>query len=161
MMEERAILVLGLGNVLLSDDGVGVHVIRALAARHPEHRFRHPVLFRDGGTLGLSLLPEIGASEALVVVDAARFGGEAGEVRRFEGEAMDAQLGVRRGSAHEIALCDLMGASRLCESLPRNRALVGIEPGCTQWGLEPTPDVASSISRACDAIEDILQRWSA
>ncbi len=153
------ILVLGLGNPLLRDDGIGLHVIAAL------ERLGLPraggVRICDGGTLGLSLLPEIEGSDGLIVVDAARFGGAPGEVRVFDAEAMDAGIGAASSSAHELALADLLGAARLTGALPERRALVGVAPADIAWGLEPTPEVAASIPSACAAVEAIVERWAA
>ena len=104
------ILVLGLGNTLLTDDGIGLHVIAALEQAVPKESAARIVIL-DGGTLGLSLLPEIEAATALIVVDAANFGGAPGEVRVFDEAAMDAQLGAAKTSAHELALADLIGAA--------------------------------------------------
>ena len=77
------ILILGLGNTLLTDDGIGLHVIAALD-RDDARRSDGSVVVLDGGTLGLALLPEIEAATALIVVDAANFGGAPGEVRVFD-----------------------------------------------------------------------------
>jgi len=154
------ILVLGLGNALLGDDGVGVDVVDALRRGGVEERRDVSVSARDGGTLGLALLPEIEDASALIVVDAARFGGAPGDVRVFEGEAMDAQAGRARSSAHEVALADLVGAARLTGRLPARRALVGVTPQSTQWGLAPSAAVAAALPAACAAIEALLARWS-
>ena len=154
------ILVLGLGNALLTDDGIGLHVIAALD-RDNGRRSDGSVVVLDGGTLGLALLPEIEAATALIVVDAANFGGAPGDVRVFDADAMDVQLSVTKTSAHELALADLVGAARLSGSLPGRRALVGIAPSSVEWGLEPTPEVAASIPVACAKIEGIIERWAA
>src|SRR5271165_1690726 len=142
-MSEK-ILVLGVGNILLKDDGIGPHVIAAL-----DRKIAWPngasVDLRDGGTLGLVLLPEIEAATALIVVDAANFGGAPGEVKVFDSGAMDVQVGGAKSSAHELALADLLCAARLSGSLPRRRALVAIAPSSVEWGLEPTPEVAACI----------------
>ncbi len=153
------ILVLGLGNTLLTDDGIGPHVIAALD-RGAAARNTAEVATLDGGTLGLSLLPEIEAATALIVVDAASYGGAPGEVRVFDEAAMDAQLGATKTSAHELALADLLGAAALSGCLPERRALVGIAPALVSWGLEPTPEVAASIPLACAEIEKIIERWA-
>ncbi len=155
------ILVLGLGNALRGDDGVGVDVVDALRRAGVEARRDSSVSARDGGTLGLALLPEIESASALVVVDAARFGGAPGEVRVFEGEAMDAQVGRARSSVHEVALADLLGAASLTGHLPARRALVGVAPQSTDWGLAPSAAVAAAVPAACAAIEGLLARWSA
>ncbi|MGO9743697.1 MAG: hydrogenase maturation protease [Roseiarcus sp.] len=149
---DRSVLVLGLGNILLSDDGVGVHVVRRLEDVDD-------VVCRDGGTLGLALLPEIEAARGLIVVDAARFGEAPGAVRVFEGAEFDARLGVSRASVHELALADLMDAARLTGSGLANRALVGIEPESIAWGITPTAAVAAAAPAALRAVRDIIERW--
>jgi hydrogenase maturation protease len=154
------ILVMGLGNTLLTDDGIGPHVIAALG-KGVARRTSAPIAILDGGTLGLSLLPEIESATALIVVDAANFGGAPGDVRVFDEAAMDAQLGAAKTSAHELALADLIGAAALSGCLPARRALVGIAPKSVSWGLEPTPEVAASIPLACAKIEGIIERWAA
>ena len=106
-------------------------------------------------------MPEIEAATALIVVDAANFGGAPGDVRVFDADAMDVQLGAAKSSAHELALADLIGAARLSGSLPERRALVGIAPSAVEWGLEPTPEVAASIPLACAEIESLIERWAA
>lgn len=153
-MSERAVLVLGLGNRLLSDDAAGPLVIDTLASDAGGE-----IRYRDGGTIGLALLPEIEDAGSLIAVDAARFGAEPGTVRVFEGDAMDAQLGARKTSAHELALADLMAAAALGGRLPARRALVAVEPGSTALGLAPTPPVQAALPRLCDAVRDLLQRW--
>ncbi len=154
------ILVLGLGNTLLTDDGIGLHVIAALDRDHAR-RTNGSVVVLDGGTLGLALLPEIEAATALIVVDAANFGSSPGDVRVFDVDAMDVQLGAAKSSAHELALADLIGAARLSGSLPERRALVGIAPSSVEWGLEPTAEAAASIPLALAEIENLIERWAA
>ncbi|MGD0643071.1 MAG: hydrogenase maturation protease [Roseiarcus sp.] len=155
------ILVLGLGNALRGDDGVGVDVVDALRRGGAEARRDVSVSARDGGTLGLALLPEIESAWALIIVDAARFGGAPGELRVFEGAAMDAQVGRARSSVHEVALADLVGAASLTGHLPARRALVGVAPESTDWGLAPSAAVAAAVPAACAAIEGLLARWTA
>jgi hydrogenase maturation protease len=156
----ETILVLGLGNALLTDDGIGLHVIAALEQAVPKTGAAR-IAILDGGTLGLSLLPEIEAATALIVVDAANFGGAPGEVRVFDEAEMDAQMGAAKTSVHELALADLIGAASLSGCLPERRALVGIAPASVSWGLEPSPEAAASIPLACAEIEGIIERWAA
>ena len=158
MPKRNPVLVLGLGNTLLSDDGVGVHVVEALrVARGADDT----VILRDGGTLGLALLPELESAAALIVVDAAAFSAAPGEVRVFEGAAMDAQLAGKRHTVHEVNLVDLMGAAELSGVRPERRALVGIEPQSFEWGLAPTDAVAAAVPRACAAVNRLIAEWRA
>ena len=94
MSDERTILLLGLGNVLMRDDGIGVHALQALDP-WPQTAPGVLVRTRDGGTLGLSLLPEVEDADSLIVLDATRFGGVPGTVKTFEGAEMDRQLRER------------------------------------------------------------------
>ncbi len=151
------ILVMGIGNTLLSDEAVGVVVMQALAA---ELGASDDIEFIDGGTLSFTLAVPISECDALLVIDAARFDTAAGTVRHFEGEAMDRFLGEnRKGSVHEVGLVDLMAIARLGEHWPQQRALIGIEPAEVSWGEALTPVVAAAVPRACDVARDILDRW--
>jgi len=155
---ERQVLVLGIGNTLLSDDGIGVHVVEALRRREREGTAM-PLVLRDGGTLGLSLLPEIERCTALVLIDAVELGAPPGEVRSFEGTAMDALLAGRKRSPHAVGIADLMEAARLTGCQPARRALIAVQPGSLDWGTEPTEAVAVSVPRACSAVLSIIARW--
>ena len=150
-------LVLGVGNVLLTDDGVGVHVIRALELAG----FAGPdVALRDGGTIGLALLSELVESGRLIAVDAMELHEAPGTVRVFEGAQMDAQLRGRKRTAHEVALADLVMAAELAGSAPARRALVAIQPGSTGWGLAPCADVAAAVPKACAAVQTLIEEWN-
>ena len=118
-------LILGLGNVLLTDDGAGPTVVARLES---ETDPAAPLRFIDGGTLSFTLAPPIEACDRLIVVDAAAMGEAPGRVRVFEGEAMDRQVSRPATSVHEVSLADLMDMVRLTERLPARRALIGIEP---------------------------------
>ncbi|ARE38823.1 Hydrogenase maturation protease [Rhodovulum sp. P5] len=156
MSGERSTLVLGVGNSLLSDDGVGLHVLDAVRARD----LPPDILLCDGGTIGLALLGEVAAAAALIAVDACNMGAAPGELRVFEGVAMDAMLRGTKRSAHEVALADLLDAARLTGALPAHRALVAIQPVSTEWGLEPTPEVAAAVPLAVDAVMHLHRTWS-
>ena len=82
---------------------------------------------------GLALLPDIQDAGALIVIDAAEFGAEPGTVRVMQGAEMDAQLGGKKRTAHEVALADLMAAAELTGSRPVRCALVAVQPASTEW----------------------------
>lgn len=149
-------LILGLGNVLLTDEALGAAVLEALAplaAADPD------IALMDGGTLSFTLAGPIGEAARLVVVDAARMGQAPGTVRVLEGEAMDAQLSKHANNVHEVSLADLFDIARLTDSLPAQRALVGVEPAQVDWGSELSPAVAAAVPRAVAEIDALLTRW--
>jgi hydrogenase maturation protease len=153
------IMVLGIGNILHGDDGVGIHVIKALDKFSLSWPLSQAVALRDGGTIGLALLPEIEDASALIVIDAAEFGAESGTVRVMHGAEMDAQLGGKKRTAHEVALADLMAAAELTGRRPERRALVAVQPASTEWRLTPTETVASAIPQACKAVLSLIEGW--
>jgi hydrogenase maturation protease len=159
------VLVLGIGNTLLSDEGAGVHAVRQLQQLQKlqaSAAVRSGIEYMDGGTLSFTLAGPIEDSDAVVIIDAADFGAEAGAVQVFEGAAMDDFLGAeRRRSVHEVGLRDLMAVAALAGRLPERRALIGIQPLELGWGDAPSPRVAQGISCACTHALEIIQRWHA
>lgn len=150
-------LVLGIGNTLLSDEGVGIHVLRALAEGEP---LPDDVELMDGGTLSFTLAGPIEDADALIVVDAAHIKGAPGAWTLFEGEAMDAfLLGNRKSSVHEVGLTDLRAIAILAGHWPEKRAMVAIQPQVVDWGEAPTPAVAQAIPPACAAIRNLIETW--
>ena len=157
-MSKPKTLVLGIGNTLMTDEGVGIHVINHLADHYPD---RQDVTFLDGGTLSFTLAEAVASHERLIVVDAAITGGKAGHVACFEGEEMDRYLKGNRKSVHEVGLADLLDIARLSDSYPSHRALVGIEPESMEWGEHPGRAVSAAIGEAADKVMSLIGRWDA
>ncbi len=151
-------VILGIGNILLTDDGAGVHAAQALGQRLRSTDGIHVI---DAGTLSFTLLPYLEDAENLIVLDAAQFDAEPGTVRCFESETMDAFLadGSRRRSVHELGLGDLLAMARLQDALPVHRALICIQAAQVGWGLEPTPPVRAGVELAADEALRLLDRW--
>jgi hydrogenase maturation protease len=148
--------ILGIGNTLLRDEGIGIHVLKALQARLPAD---DALSFVDGGTLSFTLAAEIEASDRLIVIDAAQLGEAPGTVRCFIDNEMDSFLGSCKRSVHEVGLLDLLDIARLTQTLPGQRALVGIQPASVDWGEEPTEAVAAAIPVAVQKVCDLLELW--
>ena len=148
------VLVLGVGNSLLQDDGFGSHVAQALMEER--HTGLHVL---DGGTIGLALLPDVERADALVLVDAAELGEPPGTVRVFVDRDIDRHLSGKRRSVHEVAILDLLAAAEIRGCRPRHCALVAVQPACTDWGLEPTAAVKDAIPLACATVEQLTEDW--
>jgi len=155
------VLVMGVGNTLLQDDGIGVHVTESLRASSlAEPAAFDPTLsFIDGGTIGLSLLPEIEDAAAVIVIDASEIGEQPGTVRIFHDCEIDSQLSGKRRTVHEVALADLFAAAAIRGRSPGRRALVAIQPASTELGLEPTAAVQAAIPRAREAVMAVAKQW--
>lgn len=150
-------LVLGIGNTLLSDEGVGVHAARYIMDSHPD---LPNTRFLDGGTLSFTLAAPIEDSDNLIVIDAAQLRASPGTVMTFVGSEMDDYLnGQTKRSVHEVGLIDLMSMVRLSGHLPRNRALIGIQPESTDWGELPTNEVQAAMPSVCNTTVRLIREW--
>jgi len=151
-------LVLGVGNPLMSDDGVGLCVLEALSGRQPA---LEDVDYVDAGTLSLLLLPRFEHCDALLVLDAAQLGGTPGDLRVLHGTDMDAFFRNARGSVHEVGIRDLLDAARLMGTLPSRRAFVGVQPQRVAIGSSLSPSLYGSIAPAAAHARAILEGWQA
>lgn len=147
------ILVLGIGNVLLTDEGVGVRVVKELERRY---RFSSEVELLDGGTAGIELLRHISGRDHLILIDAMKCGKPPGTVVRVEGEDVPAVF-RNRISPHQLGLSDLLAAAILTDELPKNIVLFGVEPADLNPGLDLSDTVEASLHKLLHAICEELK----
>jgi hydrogenase maturation protease len=155
-MDKNEILILGIGNTLLTDEGAGIHALNHLQSEYPDIP---NLTFLDGGTLSFTLATWIEDCTNLIVFDAAELNQPAGTVKTFVDEAFDNFLGASKRSAHEVGLLDLMDIARLTGHFPEKRALIGIQPGYMSWGMEPTAAVQGALNEAVDEAVILIRQW--
>jgi hydrogenase maturation protease len=138
------VLVLGLGNILLSDEGVGVRAVERLGERH----ILPPVVeLLDGGTCGMDLLDQIAGRDALIVVDAIKSAKRApGDVTRLAGDDID-QFFRTRLSPHQLGLSEVLAGLDLVDGKPAEVVIIGVVPASLDLGLELSPEG----ERGCEA----------
>ena len=136
------VLVLGLGNLLLGDDGVGPV---ALARLERDYRVPDEVRLAEGGTLGLALLGELTQAEHVILVDAVATDEPPGTLVRLEGEAV--RDAVRdRLSVHQVGVADLLDAARLIGRYPASLVLLGVVPEAIGLGVGRSRAVEAAVS---------------
>lgn len=151
------LLVLGIGNVLMRDEGAGVHALPSLRNAFSSHK---DICFMDGGTLSFTLNEAIENASEWIVIDAAELQSPPGTVKIFEGAAMDDFVcASRKRSVHEVGLMDLMVMARFADCLPEKRALVGIQFSEMGWGETPSPQVASGFPQIVQAVGHLIRTW--
>jgi hydrogenase maturation protease len=150
-------LVLGLGNILLRDEGIGVWVAESLRRRF---RFPPEVTVLEGGTLGLDLLPRLDGVERLLLIDAVKLGREPGAMVRLEGEAVPAALDVKV-SPHQIGVQDLLAGARLMGTEPPHVVLWGMEPERLEPGTGFSPHVRAALPMLEAKVLVELADWGA
>ena len=153
--ESAPIVVLGLGNVLRRDEGLG---IRALQRLQECYDFSREVQLVDGGTLGLELLAYLEEARRLLVLDAALTEGPPGTLLRLAGEDVPAFLGMR-SSPHEIGLADLLAVLRLRGCEPEEVVVLGMQPKAIELGWELSPTVSAQLDLLVDMVVSELERW--
>jgi hydrogenase maturation protease len=134
-------LVLGLGNTIMSDDGIGPKVIEQL---QQAAGLSEGVTLLDGGTLGLDLLPQLEGVQRLIIVDAVEIGKPAGTCVRLAGDEVPMALETKL-SPHQMGMKDLLAVARLMDQLPEEIVLIGVQPACLEMDTELTPPVAAAI----------------
>jgi hydrogenase maturation protease len=148
------IAVLGLGNLMLTDDGVGIHAIRTLSV---DSRLPCSVQIIEGGTLGLDLLHSLRGVTHLLAVDAVDTGAAPGTLSRFaDAELIDLPIAK---SVHLLSFADLLGSMRLLEDAPLEVVLLGMQPKSTYWGVTLSPVVDAALHDLVEAALDQLSYW--
>jgi len=159
MRGKRHVTVLGLGNILLSDDGIGVHVARSLAMNPGSPQGLRAL---DGGTLGFRLMEALTQSDSVLIVDAALLGEKPGAIRLLERDELQRHVSRNgRMSAHEAGLSDMLTLARLEGWAPRHLALLAVQPETIDWGDALSEALARSVPTACRQATDKVLSWLA
>ncbi len=147
-------LILGVGNILLGDEGIGVRVVEEM-----ENRFIFPedIMLLDGGTAGIELLRYLEGRDLLILIDAMRAKLPPGTVFKVEGEDVPKRF-MTKISPHQIGLSDLLAAGILSEQIPKQIILFGVEPERLETGIYLTDAVEASLEKIISAILDELAK---
>lgn len=149
-------VVLGVGNTIFSDDGVGVHAARLLKK---DARLPADVTVLDGGTLGLELLAYVCDATRVLFLDAVNIGETPGTLSCMTADEL---LGISSGSnVHQLGVVDLIAAMMLVSDAPREIIVLGVQPANTDWGTELSPPIQAVLQPLVDAALAELRRWSA
>jgi hydrogenase maturation protease len=149
------IALIGLGNILLRDEGVGVHAVEALKKNYD---FPEEVRLIDGGTLGLDLLPLIEGAEKILFVDAMDLKKDPGVIAVIEDQEIPSLLEPKL-SLHHVGLSDLLFASRFMGNLPAKIVLVGMQPETIEIGLDLSPAVLQRFEELLETVLGKLREW--
>lgn len=149
------VLVLGVGNLLMGDEGVGIHILRLLEHERPVTGVR----LLDGGTGGVNLLTEFDGADDIVLIDATRDGQPAGTITFLQPEFVgDLPRGL---GAHDFGLKDLFAAAALLGRLPRIHlhtiSVEEVRPMCT----ELSPAVAAAVPEVVHTVRALAARLAA
>lgn len=150
-----SILVLGLGNSIMTDDGFGVKVVNTLSSRY---HFQGGACLVDGGTLGLDLLPYLEGVESLLIIDALDMHDKPGRIFRIEGEEVPRAFASKL-SVHQMGLQDLLAVAELQGHVPNRLVVWGVQPESIEMGTDLTAKVESAVEPVVQKVLEELQAW--
>ncbi len=148
-------LVLGIGNLLIGDEGIGCLAVEELNSRY---QLPPGVECIDGGTAGFELLPLIDNRDLVILIDALRNDMEPGTVVRIEGEDVPTSF-LTSITPHQLGISDVLAAATLTDTLPEEMVLFGVEPKQLDVGIGLSPEVAGGMEIIIDAVVEQLRNY--
>ena len=149
-------LILGVGNILLSDEGVGVRVVQELEKR-PEIQPHFDVI--DGGTCGMELLDAMANREHLIIVDAVLANKQPGEIVVLHDEQVPTFFS-RKISPHQLGICDVLSALKLTDEFPQNLCLIGIQPESLEAGIGLTETIQKTLPNVFATLNQVIDDYA-
>lgn len=155
-MQEPTVSIIGLGNILMTDEGVGVHVVNEFEQRYTVPGYVEIV---DGGAAGLDLIPFIEGREKVLMVDAVNFDREPGFIDLLENDAIPIRL-TQKASMHHLGLMDVLCIVRMSGNVPKDLCIIGIQPKSLELGLDMTPEIWDKKDALIARMAAKLQEWN-
>ena len=149
------ITVLGVGNILMQDEGFGVRVVEQLLE---SYYFPENVQVLDGGTLGMELLRFLVGTDRLILVDAVNGGLPPGSFYQFNHDEVKAYF-KEKVSMHELGIQDVLAVMEVLEKPAKEIRILGVQPLTIDIGLEMTPIVAGAVENVVEKLLQVLQEW--
>ncbi len=140
------IVIIGVGNLLLKDEGIGIHAVKALQ----EIDLPADIRLIDGGT-SPDLIAYTRAGDKVIIIDAARAGGEPGAIYRFKPEDL-AEEKAALASAHEMGVLENLKLMTLSGNEPQDIIIIGIEPGEIDFGTELSPELEKKLPKIVEIV---------
>ncbi|WP_256760339.1 HyaD/HybD family hydrogenase maturation endopeptidase [Cohnella sp. WQ 127256] len=150
------ITVIGIGNTLYSDEGVGIHVLPLLEERMQHYK---NVEIIEGATDGMRLLGPVEDTDHLIILDAINGGEAPGTIYSVYDEAIPAFYGIKM-SVHQVGFQEVLFASRIRERVPAHMAMFGVQPASLEFGIGLSETVSSTLDALVDRIEDQVRKWT-
>lgn len=149
--------IIGIGNPIMGDDGIGLAMLEQLQHQH----YTHPdvaITFIDGGTSGMELLPAFQDADWVIVLDALAGPGDPGSVHSFVGDQLPRLMHAKL-SPHQVGLLDLLSVSRLLGQEPTRIAAVGVVAEDVSLGVGLTKTAAAAIPQAVQEADSLIRAW--
>ncbi|WP_373100942.1 MULTISPECIES: HyaD/HybD family hydrogenase maturation endopeptidase [Pasteurellaceae] len=148
-------LILGIGNILLSDEGIGVYTVRELE-KDPHFAPHFDIV--DGGTCGMELLDVMASREQIIIVDAVLADKAPGEIIQLHDEQVPVFFS-RKISPHQLGICDVLSALKLTDEFPRHLCLIGVQPESFEPAIGLSKTLRAVLPQVCRRVVEQLRRY--
>ena len=155
-MSKTDIAILGLGNIFMQDEGIGVHIANLL---NIDYTFTPPVKIIDGGTTGTDLLPYFEDSKKILIIDAVNFEEKPGHIDIIYDDDILTMLTTKL-SLHHLGLSDVLSMIKLLDIKPDVICLVGIQPYHMELSLEVSAEIKNDYDQILDSVWSVLGTWN-
>ena len=152
---ENSIVVLGVGNILLTDEGLGVHVVEDLKANYT---FIPQISLIDGGTMGMELLTYMRGMKKILLIDAVNGGEAPGTIYEFPHRELE-QYFTDHISVHEVGMQDILRIRAIQENPLEDAIVIGVEPESLDVGFEPSAPVQKALPEVKERVLRVLREW--
>lgn len=152
---ENSIVVLGVGNILLTDEGLGVHVVEDLKANYT---FTPQISLIDGGTMGMELLTYMRGMKKILLIDAVNGGETPGTIYEFPHRELE-QYFTDHISVHEVGMQDILRIRAIQENPLEDAIVIGVEPESLDVGFEPSAPVQKALPEVKERVLRVLREW--
>ena len=152
---ENSIVVLGVGNILLTDEGLGVHVVEDLKANYT---FTPQISLIDGGTMGMELLTYMRGMKKILLIDAVNGGEAPGTIYEFPHRELE-QYFMDHISVHEVGMQDILRIRAIQENPLEDAIVIGVEPESLDVGFEPSAPVQKALPEVKERVLRVLREW--
>jgi hydrogenase maturation protease len=153
-MDKIQIAVMGIGNILMQDEGIGVHIIRELE----KYDFHPHVALIDGGNMGMDLLHFFYEYNKMIIVDAVDFEEKPGFIDTIENDDI-LTLFTTKMSLHHLGLKDVLSYAKLLDQTPDDMCLIGIQPKKIEMEMQLSQTISSKIDNLTQLVLQKLKTW--
>ena len=152
---DNSIVVLGVGNILLTDEGLGVHVVKELKENY---NFTPEISLIDGGTMGMELLTYMRGMKRILLIDAINGGEAPGTVYEFPHRELE-QYFTEHISVHEVGMQDILRIRAIQENPLEDAIVIGVEPESLEIGFAPSAAVQQALPEVKARVLSVLRGW--
>ena len=154
-MNKSNIAVIGIGNILMKDEGVGCHAANLLLS---DYEFDPEITIIDAGTTGTDLLPYLEEHDRIIILDAVDFEREPGFIGSIENDDILTRLTTKM-SMHHMGITDVLSTAKLLDIVPSQMFLLGMQPKDLTVGMEMTAEVKDRLPRMLEVAVMKLEEW--